>query len=220
MSPFGTSLSTTTLTSMACRIGVVECSNSDGDVENNKQKSLEIIALLILKESSDSEDGENKHDEVKNRKVQVETLVKAPANNNGKGRVEEGSLKGSTKDVRHCQVDLIVPGLINSRQMLCQLLNQWDENKTHERIADIPSLYNKLNLHDKDDGGPGNESHRDNQGNNALGQSKLGLGLILVLVSVLVLVLFKYSIVDTVVGTSLEEDVDEVRDDEKNRNDA
>jgi hypothetical protein len=44
--------------------------------------------------------------------------------------------------------------------------------------------------------------------------------LILVLVSVLVLILFKYSIVDTVVGASLEEDVDEVRDDEKNRNDA
>jgi hypothetical protein len=41
-----------------------------------------------------------------------------------------------------------------------------------------------------------------------------------VLVSVLVLVLFKYSIVDTVVSASLEEDVDEVRDDEKNRNDT
>lgn len=217
MSSLRAAFSTTPAGSMVGRVRVVPCCSSNGDVENYEQESFEIVALLILEESSDGEDSENKHDKIEDGKVEIKCLVETPADDDNERSVEEGGLKCSTEDVRHGQIDLVIPGFVDGSQMLGKFFDQGNKNETHERVADMSPFDDKLDLHDENNSGPSNEADGDHQSNNAFSQSQLSLGLVLVLVSVIVLVLLKDSIVDTMVGSGLEEDVDQVGNDEQNR---
>lgn len=82
------------------RIRVVKGRYGDGDVKNNEQEALEVVTLLILEEPSDGQDGKDQHDEVEDVEVEIHGLVQSPADNNGQGSVEEGSLKSGAEDVR------------------------------------------------------------------------------------------------------------------------
>ena len=91
MSTLGTTFSSP-LGSMASRVWIVEGRNSNSDVKNDEQKAFQVVTLLILEESTNGEKSEDEHDEVENCKVEIKTLVEAPADNDGKRGVKESSL--------------------------------------------------------------------------------------------------------------------------------
>lgn len=100
--------------------------------------------------------------------------------------------------------------------MLRKLLNKWNKDETHECVADITPFDDMFDLHDENNRRPCNKAHGDDQSDDALSQSKLGLGLVLVLVSIVVFILFEYSSVNTMVSSSLIKDIYKIRDDQKN----
>lgn len=69
-----------------------------------------------------------------------------------------------------CEVHLVVPGLIDSGQVLGSLLYQRDEDQAHERVGNIVLLNQKWNLGDQDDGDEGHESHGNDECDNTFGQ--------------------------------------------------
>lgn len=114
--------------------------------------------------------------------------------------------------MRQGEVDLVVPRLVERREVLGRLLDQRDQDEAHERVRDAARLYQWLDLLHQRDRDEGHERDGDGERDGALGERELGLGLVLLLVVVARLVVLEDGVVDAVVRVHLEPNEDDVRD--------
>lgn len=79
------------------RVRVVGCRYANGDINDDAQHTLQIITLLVPQEVSNSQNGEDQHNQVETLKVEAHGLVKSPADDNHKGAVEQSGLQRRTQ---------------------------------------------------------------------------------------------------------------------------
>lgn len=79
---------------------------------------------------------------------------------------------------------MIVPGLINGRQMLGCFLDQGQEDETEELIGKA-SVDDGVDLVDEKVGEQGDEDERDDKGDDAFGEGEFGFRMIFVSVEIL-----------------------------------
>lgn len=120
--------------------GVIKRRDGDDDVDDDHEEALEVVALLIAQEVAHGDDGEDEHDEVEDVKVEPHVKLHAPADNNNKRPIEEGRLQGRAEDVRQGEVHLVVPRLVDGRDVLGRLLHQRHEDQAHEGVRDAVVL--------------------------------------------------------------------------------
>lgn len=116
--------------------GVIERGDGDDDVDDDHEEALEVIALLVAQEVSDRDDGEDEHDEVEDVEVEAHGELHPPPDDDDKGTVEEGRLQSRAQDVRQCEVHLVVPCLVDGRDVLGCFLHERDEDQAHEGVRD------------------------------------------------------------------------------------
>ena len=106
------------------------------DINQNTQTPLHIITLLIPQKTPNNNNCHDQHHDVKHLEVQIHRFTKAPADDYDKGGIKESGLYGGAKDVRKGEVHLIVPGFVNSGEVLSGLFDERNKDETHEGVGD------------------------------------------------------------------------------------
>jgi hypothetical protein len=161
-----------TTTAMVRRIRVIECSNGDDDIDEDKQTALHVVGLLVAQERAHNEHSEDQGNGIEHFELHVHGDVEAPTDNDNKRRVEECGLDRGTEDVSKSQVHLAIPCLIDGKEVFwlvlvtvpctwhsrltSSLLYDGNKDKTHEGVADVTLLHHVGNLDDQEHGDHGN----------------------------------------------------------------
>ena len=134
-----------------------------------------------------------------NLQVQAHVQVPSPANNDHQGTVEQSRLEGGAKDVRKCEVHLVVIGLIDGSHVLSRLFHQWHKDQAHEWIGDAMVLDDVRDLLHECDGDEGDQRDRYSKSDNAFWQGELGLVDVFKAIVIALFIIFEDGFVDTVV---------------------
>lgn len=116
-------------------IGVIPRTDRDEHVDEDTQRTLEVVALLVSEEVADHDDSEDQDDRVEDFKVQAHVLVKAPAHEHDEGSVEQSGLDGSAENVGEGEVHLVVVSFVHGCDVFGYLFDDGDEDQTHETVA-------------------------------------------------------------------------------------
>jgi hypothetical protein len=202
------------------QVRVIECCGGNDDVCNNAQCALEVIALSVLEEVAHNENSEDHNDDGKEVEVQTHVFVQTPADDDSKRCVKERCLDGCSQHVRHCEIHAVVPSLVDGGDVLRGLLDEGDQDETHEKIRHAVFLDDVGDFLHEIDGHEGNEGDRDGKRDDAFGESKLGLVEIVVVVFVFVLIVQEDRVVDAVVCTHIKPYIEGIGDYKENGGDA
>jgi hypothetical protein len=202
------------------RRGGVKGGDGDSDISDEAKEALQVIRFLITEVVSYGDDGDDEDGDLENFEAEVEFLATPPGHDDDKRGVQHGGLDGGADAVRESEVDLVVPGLVESCQVLGGLFDEWDQDETHERIRDAGLFHDWFDLVDEGDGDEGHKGDGDGERDDAFGEREFRLRPVFMGVDISLLVVFEDGVVDTVVRLRLEKDEDNVCDNEEHSNDS
>ena len=121
-----------------------------------------------------------------------------------------------------CHIHLIVRSLINSSEMFGKLFDERNKDETNERVRDTALYDDDRYFLYQTDSNDGNRSDGCSKGENTLSEGKLVLLHLSVTVTVRVLVFvgFEDGVIDALMGSHLEENIDGVGKNEEDGSDA
>lgn len=193
--------------------------DGNGDVGDEAKETLEVVGFLVTEVVSYGNDGDDEDGDLEHLEAEVEFLATAPGHDDDERGVKHSGLDGGADAVGEGEVNLVVPSLVKGRQVLGGLLDERDQDETHERIRDVGGFYDWFDLIDEGDGDEGYEGDGDGKRDDTFGKREFRLRPVLMSVGIALLVVFVDGVIDTVVRLRLEKDEDNVSDDEENGND-
>lgn len=149
--------------------GEVERGDGDGDVRGDAEEALEVVGLLVAEVVPDGDDGEDEDGDLEDLEAQVELEAAAPGDDDDERGVEHGGLDGRPDAVGEREVDLVVPRLVEGREVLGGLLDERHEDETHERVGDAALLHQRFDLADERERDERHEGHGHGERDGAFG---------------------------------------------------